>query len=62
MPGNKTPPQNSAEAKKLGGDLLPVKARMIKVSLYEKSPCFENRDSFLCFLQITKILDDGQKI
>ncbi|PFB26689.1 hypothetical protein CN388_17070 [Bacillus cereus] len=53
LTGSKTPPQNSAEAKKLGGNLLPVKARLvradnqrgmnppplIKVSLYVRVLC-----------------------
>ena len=30
--GSKTPPQNSAEAKKLGGGGLPVKARLVKAN------------------------------
>jgi len=30
MPGSKTPPQNSAEEKKLDGALLPVKARLVR--------------------------------
>ena len=28
--GSKTPPQNLAKAKKLGGDQLPIKARLVK--------------------------------
>ena len=28
--GSKTPPQNSAKAKKLGGDQLPIKVRLVR--------------------------------
>ncbi len=34
LTGSKTPISKFSEAKKLGGDQLPVKAPMIKVSLY----------------------------
>ena len=31
LTGSKTPPQNLARAKKLGGDQLPVKARLVQL-------------------------------
>ncbi|PGK47775.1 hypothetical protein CN907_00325 [Bacillus anthracis] len=34
LPGSKTPPQNSAKVKKLGGGGLLLKAPLLKVSLY----------------------------
>ena len=29
--GSKTPPQNAAKAKKLGGDQLPIKVRLVQL-------------------------------
>ena len=37
LTGSKTPPQNSAETKKLGGNLLPVNARLVQ--LYVRVLC-----------------------
>ena len=31
LTGSKTPPQNAAKAKKLGGDQLPIKVRLVQL-------------------------------
>ena len=55
MMGSKTPPQNSAKAKKLGGDQLPIKARLVRliISGDEETPLIKVSlhwlRKFICF-------------